>query len=395
MGFPEELVGWAGSFLQDCRVAFRLGDFQSESMTIGDVGVPQGSPLFPPLAALYTSHCWPQWDAIPCAGLQCYVDDGLVKVEHSNSRAAKEAAATLVLGLEHRLNALSLQIDHGNKLELMIFGTKRKLNTADRSPIVLTHPDGSTSSLKPLNVCRYLGIYFTPTLNWETHVNRTCNKTIAMAKVLCMVANCTRGLTTEHGRILFNSVLLLVLLYAVPVYLLGVNQKGLVKKLQVAQNKGVRWVLGAFKTTSVREMHHLAAIPPVAYTTRKLCIGAAICLNTLLTQSEISKRLQQAATEDGVTTSLTLLPLPLQHLDETVTPFVSQPAPDRLLVKLPRANLEETKRKAYEKRLLAEVKLVANSKDALAMFSDGSRKTILLRLRLTIGIQVARSTSML
>jgi ribonuclease HI len=81
-------------------------------------------------------------------------------------------------------------------------------------------------------------------------------------------------------------------------------------------------------------------------------------------------------TKDRVTTSLTLLPLPLQHLDETVTPFISRPAPDRLSVKLPRANLEETERKAYEKRLLAEVKAAASSKDALAMFSDGSRKTI-------------------
>jgi ribonuclease HI len=376
MGFAEELVGWAGSFLQDRRVAFRLGDFRSESMTIGNVGVPQGSPLSPPLAALYTSHCWPTWETIPCAGPQCYVDDGLVKVEHNSSRAAKEAAASLVLGLEHRLNALGLQIDHGDKLEMMIFGTKRMLNSADRSPIALTHPDGSVSSLKPLNVWRYLGIHFTPTLNWEMHVNRQCNKTIAMAKALRMVANCTRGLTTEQGRILFNSILLPVLLYAVPVYLTGVNQKGLVKKLQVAQNEGVRWVLGAFRTTSVRDMHHLAAIPPVAYTARKLRIGAAIRLNTLPARGEISKRLQQAAAEDGVTTSLTLLPLPLQHLDETVTPFAALPLPNRLSVKLPRANLDETERKAYEKSLLAEVKAAANSKDALAMFSDGSRKFI-------------------
>lgn len=144
----------------------------------------------------------------------------------------------------------------------------------------------------------------------------------------------------------------------------------------MAQNECVRLVLGAIKTSPVRKMHHLAAIPPVEFSMRKLRVSAAIRLKTLPHRGEIASQLRQADDEERVTTTLTLLPLPNSQLDETTTPFVAQPKPDRLTIKLPEPNLDAKQRKAYEQGLLAEVKKAANNEDSLALFTDGSRKMV-------------------
>jgi hypothetical protein len=125
MGFNGNLVGWLASFFTDRQVSFCMGTTSINPSSIGNVGIPQGSPLSPPLAALYTSPCWNNWSCTGDHKLQCYVDDSLLKVTHSNPKVAALKAGLLLTQMEKQLNACRLQIDHRDKLELICFASKQ------------------------------------------------------------------------------------------------------------------------------------------------------------------------------------------------------------------------------------------------------------------------------
>jgi hypothetical protein len=232
-GFPPQLIGWTSSFLQDQKVAFRLRDFLSEQMDISNVGTPQGLPLLPVLSAIYTSPCWPDWDNNKFRKLQCYVDNGLIKVVGKDHKdAAKRATAALIM-IKTFLSAVGLQIDRGDKLELMIFGRRGRLANNPSPPTVMVkHTDGMVSKVTVLQVWRYLGIWFTPTLNWTVHVTQMANKAIAQANALRMLANCIKGMTAKQCQMIYRTVVIPALLYTAAVYYTGKRQLYLVNILQ-------------------------------------------------------------------------------------------------------------------------------------------------------------------
>jgi hypothetical protein len=193
-GFHPNLVAWTRSFLSECSVSICLGNTPSDSISIANVGVPQGSPLSPALAAIYTSPCWPDWPEHVHLDLQCYVDDGAIKALGSNPYKSNNFAAVGLVMIECRLNAVGLLIDRGPKLECSVFASRHKLSQHPPAPqLVIIHPDGQKSSVTLQCVWRFLGIFFTPTLTWHKHVSRMANKAIAVCRALQLIANCVRG----------------------------------------------------------------------------------------------------------------------------------------------------------------------------------------------------------
>ncbi|KZT09231.1 uncharacterized protein LAESUDRAFT_629098, partial [Laetiporus sulphureus 93-53] len=64
-----------------------------------------------------------------------------------------------------------------------------------------------------------------------------------------------------------------------------------IKPLQQAQNKCLRWLLGAFRTTPIDAAHHLASIMPIRWQLHKICDRVAIRLHTLPANSQVLARL--------------------------------------------------------------------------------------------------------
>jgi ribonuclease HI len=273
-GHSPEVRFWLRSFLSHRTYSFQIGAHATPTRNFNGRGVPQGSPLLPILAAIYIA------DAMDLPGVQVYVDDAVIKAYHKCAREAAKEAARLTKIVESRLNTIGLGIDRGDKLEGIVFA-KSRWKPHGVTVIPVTHPDGEVTKIAPAQVWRYLGIYFTPTLSWDAHVTRSANKAKAMALMCRMLANCTRGLNLASAREVYLRAIRPLITYAAPVWYKGVNQAGLIKKLQVAQNAGVRWCLGAFRTSPIDEMHHLASIPPIKYVLDQLRTNASTRLRTV------------------------------------------------------------------------------------------------------------------
>jgi len=62
---------------------------------------------------------------------------------------------------------------------------------------------------------------------------------------------------------------------------MGHNQKGLIHKLQVAQNEGVYKIASMFKTMPIDPLHNLLGILPISYVMPKLMHAYALRLQGL------------------------------------------------------------------------------------------------------------------
>ncbi len=93
----------------------------------------------------------------------------------------------------------------------------------------------------------------------------------------------------------YNALVIPVLTYGVLVWYTGINQKGLVARMQVTQNDGLRKLTGVFKTAPIEPLHSLTQIPPITYLMGKLmhsytlrlgCMPPHVKVRTVLTTDQ-------------------------------------------------------------------------------------------------------------
>jgi hypothetical protein len=85
-----------------------------------------------------------------------------------------------------------------------------------------------------------------------------------------LLSNSIHGLDFHNWRKVYNALVIPVLTYEAQVWYTGINQKGLVNHLQVAQNEGIHKITGTFCITPTEPLHNLTGIPPISYVLSKL-----------------------------------------------------------------------------------------------------------------------------
>jgi ribonuclease HI len=163
-------------------------------------------------------------------------------------------------------------------------------------------------------VWRYLGFFLMSTLDWKPHTTQVTNKAKSYAAALRMMANCVRGFTIVDARTLFLTVLLPILTYSCTIWFNGAQQNGIVNILHVAQNACVRWVMGAFRTSPVEELHHIACIPPIRYTLVKQLENACIRLNCLKRSHPLNVQMSTAENITNLTRMATWVSQIVEHV---------------------------------------------------------------------------------
>ena len=274
LGLPTPLIAWVQSFLTDRQTSLAF-DGRKEEMLPVETGIPQGSPISPILFLLYLQPLFSHLEAHhPGFFYPSYIDDvGIVvtgRSEAENARTLQQIASTIIAWSDD--NALSFD---GPKTELIHF--KKRI----RPPIQPLSVTVDNTTIQPSTCIRWLGVWLDPTLSFKEHIRQKTTSATRAYFALRRLANTQNGLTVSSMRLLYLSAVLPILDFGAEIWYTGERQQGYVSQLQKVQNKALRSLLGAFRTSPTAALEAESAIPPTRTRLQHLRRKYAIRIATL------------------------------------------------------------------------------------------------------------------
>lgn len=243
-GFLLPALRWLESYLsnREYKVYFN-GNYSDVGHM--DCGVPQGSCLGPLLFSIFTNDL-PL--VLQHATMAIYADDTTLF-----------ASAQTDCQLNNILNdelALVTQWIRANKLvvnvkktKCMVVGTKHLLKTTP-----MLHLTSGNMIIEQVDQAKLLGVIVDSRLSWTSQINYVLQK---MGRSMGIIKHCRECIPRWLTKQLVQSLVLSYLDYASVVW--SNTSENNLHKLQVAQNKAARIVLGCPYRTNVRTMHNSLA----------------------------------------------------------------------------------------------------------------------------------------
>ena len=272
LGFPTTLVNLMASYFTSRMTSYRWDTATSQPYNFS-MGTPQGNCLSPIISALFLSvaikNVFPH--SSPPKPTRClfFVDDGaLYTASPSLSENVRVLASFLMLLLKSLAN-IGLSIEP-SKTELIHFFAFQ-LNASARTLARVHQPNldfnwnGKSFSIKPAAVWRYLGFFFTPSLDWSYHVQYYTNKGFSMGRACSMLGNSIRGIGPKQRSLGYQACILPVLTYGSALWHApqGVGVIKLIKRMERVHSFAMGWITGAFHTTPIGARGVIASIPPL------------------------------------------------------------------------------------------------------------------------------------
>ncbi|KAF8641368.1 hypothetical protein AX14_009898, partial [Amanita brunnescens Koide BX004] len=215
LGFSQTLVNLIGSYFTGRTTTYRWDSATSKPYDF-NMGTPQGDCLSPILSALYLSvaikHVFPH--SSPPRSTRClfFVDDGALYTASPSLTTNVRVLSSLLLQLLTTLDAIGLAIE-ASKTELIHFYAFR-LAPSSRTLAITHQPSlvfqwkNHTYEIKPAQVWRYLGFFFTPSLDWSYHVQYYTNKGFSSIRACGMLGNSLRGIGPKQRSLAYQACVL-------------------------------------------------------------------------------------------------------------------------------------------------------------------------------------------
>lgn len=228
LGCSNSCTKWFKSYLSHRKQLVNIGNVNSELCEIS-CGVPQGSLLGPLLFLCYVND---MCTSVTCK-LMLYADDSALLVSHKDpnfisTRLSEELKSCKSWFIDNKLSM------HMGKTECILFGSHRKLKAVKHFSVkcdeVVIHA---------VKCVKYLGLEIDSTLSGEKIVNSIVKRTNSRLKFLYRNSDC---LDMQSRKTLCNSLIQCQFDYCCPAWFPSIT-KDLKDKLQVAQNKVVRFIL--------------------------------------------------------------------------------------------------------------------------------------------------------
>ncbi|KAG9087494.1 hypothetical protein FRC06_002515, partial [Ceratobasidium sp. 370] len=392
LGFSNELIRWLRSYLTGRTVQIKFDEFLSDPIPIASVGVPQGSPLSPILSTIYTLPLLLALHDRPSFLIKGYVDDFTILAISDSFAANNRILNSAVEEASAWLSRLGLAFEL-EKCELIHFASSAR-DMPSNPDLHLDITDSVSGIVRAANVIRWLGFFLDRRLNFKDHVGKMATKGMGVIAGLRLLANSVRGLSTKHARLLYKACVMPVLTYGSAIWYSGARQSTLIKNLERVQNAGLRWLLGAFRTSPTNAMEHLASILPMHVALHRLSENYATRLRKIPISSEVARRLPVAWDTHDPTTPQprrprASKPTVIHRLAEQAHPNIEHIQPyldapwerphpfgNRIAVTCPPASCTRDERKAYVRQVQERIWVLDRTPGALACFTDGSKRIV-------------------
>ena len=271
LGFSPVIVTLIESYFQDRVTAYKWDNALSKKYDFS-LGTPQGDCLSPILSALYISvairKVFPE--TMPPSTTRClfYVDDGVIITASPSLQTNVAVLRIYLLLLLQALSDIGLQVE-ASKTELIHFFAFEL--TAARRLAVSHQPHLDFTwrtihyEIPPSARWRYLGFFFTPTLDFSFHVQFYTNKAFSTIRACSMLGNSVRGIGPRQRAHAYQACVLSVLTYGLPLWytMWGAGVIRLVKRMECVHSYALGWVIGAVRTSPVGSRELIAGIPPL------------------------------------------------------------------------------------------------------------------------------------
>ena len=248
LGFNDTSVSWFDSYLRDRKQQVDINGVLSGPRVV-PCGVPQGSILGPLLFLIYVNDM----EASVDCDLILYADDSALLVSDRDPDVIGKKLGVELAALHSWLvdNKLSL---HLGKTESILFGSRGKLKNCHTLDVLY-----NGSNISPKQSVRYLGVDLDQSLDGISIVDNLMKKVNSRLKFLRRQAKC---LNFRSKKLLASALIQCHFDYACSAWYNGL-QKGFQQKLQILQNKTIRFVLDLSPRShiGVSEFHKLNWLP--------------------------------------------------------------------------------------------------------------------------------------
>jgi hypothetical protein len=242
IGLSDPSIRWFTSYLSERRQLVEVSGTMSSAASI-TCGVPQGSILGPLLFLIYVNDM----SAVVKSKLLLYADDSAILVSGKNKQDIEKILSDELNAVSQWLicNKLSL---HLGKTESILFGSKPRLRKS--SDVNITCND---QPILPKSSVKYLGVTLDQNLSFECLARSIIRKSNARLKFLYRKS---KFLNYHTRKLLVNSLIQCHFDYASSAWFNSLTQE-LKQKLQVTQNKIIRFVLNLQSRSHIGSEHFL------------------------------------------------------------------------------------------------------------------------------------------
>ena len=263
VGLDSKVTSFFMDFLVQRKTNYLWNEFSFPTHEV-NMGVGQEFALLPILSTFYLSpflyileKCLKTLN-IPVS-LISFVDDGLFISQNKSMDISNSQLFCSYNVLSGFLKKFGLSIKH-SKTETFHFNRSHEMF----NPPLLDLLPLEGPILRPKSSWKYLGFIFNWKLAFHQHIDFYLNKAISMVKYMKFLGNLTWGISPIQKCLLYKCCVFPIVLYGFQLWFY--NKAPLsypLKILEKMQRRAAIWILGAFRTSPIKELKAIAGLIPI------------------------------------------------------------------------------------------------------------------------------------